>query len=263
METDPVALLKEIAKQTRKTVRSTNLFDANVCTSPTNPKRPWEHLALPGDFFRHKLSIACTGRKVTLRANGEFLVLEVSGSFDVELCSINRRDRIFQLQSYPIRIPRFASLPVFSEPDSDLRQFLGSTTLERALDALKLKSGESIHIYRNNIVGYLQRDSPSEVMFAVRILCNLAGKLPVLDKHMDLSGLPARFQCLAYLIKKWAVGDDEARSEIIDRTSRKGLKDFVGSVLPHIPAINEYLDSFAAPHLPKQRLPWVGLLNAL
>src|SRR5262249_43143713 len=130
METDPVALLKEIAKQSRKAVRSTNLFDANVCTSPTDPKRPWEHLALPGDFFRHKLSIVCDGRKVTLRANGEFFVLEVSGSFDVELCSINRRDRVFQLQTYPIRIPRFASLPVFSEPDSDLTELLSSTALQ-------------------------------------------------------------------------------------------------------------------------------------
>ncbi len=244
MQTDPIVLLKEIAKQSRKTVRSTNLFDANVCASPANPERPWEVLALPGDIFRHELSLVRDGRKATLRANGEFLVLEVSGSFDVELCSINRRDKIFQLQSYPVRIPRFSSFPVFSQPNSDLSHLLSSTALNQALDALKLKSSESVHLCSNHIVLYLQPESAREAVSAVGTLCKLARELPVLDERQDLSGLPAQFECLADLIKKWAVSDDEARSEMIEHTSPKRLKNFVVSVLPHISEINKYLDSF-------------------
>lgn len=81
-------------------------------------------------------------------------------------------------------------------------------------------------------------------MSALGAVCNLADSLPVLDEHLDVNGLPTRFECLSDLIKQWAVSGDEARSEMIDRPSREKLKNLVDSVLPHISAINEYLDSF-------------------
>jgi hypothetical protein len=67
------------------------LIDANVCTSPTDPERPWEILALPGDVFRHKLNITFEDHKVTLHSNGDFVAVKV---LDVDVCSINRRDNL-------------------------------------------------------------------------------------------------------------------------------------------------------------------------
>jgi hypothetical protein len=209
-------------------------------------------LPLPGDFFRHKLTIVCEGRKVTLRANGEFVVVETPGSFDIEVCSINRRDKVFQLESNPFTIPHFHSLPVFSEqPDSGLRQLLNSGALQWALDALQLKNSESMHICRNSIVLYLQREARDDIISAVRAVCDLAKELPALEEHLDLSGLPTQFEGLSDLIKKWAVSDDEGRSEMIERASRQKLKKFVDSVLPYISAINEYLDSYGDEPPPK------------
>jgi hypothetical protein len=238
MADDQVDLLKGIAEQFRKLVRETNLFDANVCTSPVNPERPWEHLELPGDIFRQKVDILCKGHEVTLRANGEFVVTEVLGDFDVDVCSINRRDRVFQLEYSFSRIPGFPSLPIFSRQSANIRQLLNSTALQRALEALQLKSNESVHIYRNGIFLYLQRRSQDDVMSAVEVACNLAGELPTSrDKGFDLDTLPARFKGLSDLIRKWAMSDDEARSELIEQASHKTLERFVAAVTPHISAI--------------------------
>src|SRR5437899_3270970 len=109
MATDPVTTLKEIGKKLGKRVYAANLFDANVCTSPRDPERPWEVLALPGDVFRHRLNITFEGHKVTLHANSDFVVVQVAGSFGVDACSINRRDKVFQLDLNPLRVPGFPS----------------------------------------------------------------------------------------------------------------------------------------------------------
>ena len=69
----------DIGKQYGKRVSSANLFDANVCTSPRDPERSWEILALPGDIFRHKLNITFEDHKVTFYANGDFIAVTVAG----------------------------------------------------------------------------------------------------------------------------------------------------------------------------------------
>src|SRR5438445_3423093 len=179
MPTDPVATLKDIGKQFGKRVSSTNLFDANVCTSPRDPERHWKILALPGDIFRHKLNITFENHKVTFYANGDFIAAEVTGNLDVDVCSINRRDQVFQLDLSPFRVPGFQSFPVYSrQPEADVRRFLNSAALAKALNALQLSEHESLHIYRNGVLLYLQRDSKDEVMSSVEIVCKLAEQYP-------------------------------------------------------------------------------------
>jgi hypothetical protein len=116
MATDPVTILKDIGKQYGRRVSRANHFDANVCTSPIDHERPWKVLALPGDIFRHKLNITFGDRKITLHANGDFIAATVSGSLEVDVCSINRQDRVFQLDLVQSRVPGFESLLVHSRP---------------------------------------------------------------------------------------------------------------------------------------------------
>jgi len=243
---DPVAVLTSIAKHSRTSVRETNLFDANVCTSPIDPDRPWEHLPLPGDIFRHKVDIAFGARKVRLRANGEFVVVEIPSNLDVDVLSINRQDKVFQLELSSFKVPSFPSLQVFaSSTDDNLRQFLASTNFALALAALSLKEAESLHIYRNGPVLYLKRESPDEILEAVEILCDFVQKLRSLDECKNLDGLPPEFKKLSALIPEWAEPDDEMRSELLERKSEVALRRFVDAVEPHIPSINKYLDSFS------------------
>jgi hypothetical protein len=245
MTADTIALLKKIAKQFGKSVRNLNGYDANVCTSPFHPERPWEILALPGDIFRHKLGITVAGHKVTLRANAEFVVAEIPADIDVELVSINRRDKLFQLKETSLRVPDFPELKVFSRSSSeDIKEFLGLPSLRQALGKLRLKQAESLHIYRNGPVLYSQPESSEEILQAVEAVCDLVEKLPPLDDTAELNTLPREFKKLFPLMRTWAISDDELKSEILERKSRKELAEFVAAVEPYFPAINEYLDSF-------------------
>lgn len=250
MAADPVAMLKDLGRQFGKRVSSTNLFDANVCTSPRDPERPWEVLALPGDLFRHKLNMTFGGCKVVLRANSDFMVVEVTGSSDADVCSINRRDKVMSLlKRNRLRVPSFPSLPVYSRQlDTDLRKSLNSVTLTQALTALQLTKHESLHLYRNGLVLYLQRDSKDDIESAVRIACELtkklAGEFPAVEDSVDLAALPRQFESLIGLIPKWALADDEQRREMLEEESLEALRTFVEVVSPYIPAIDRYLDSF-------------------
>lgn len=245
MANDPIALLRDLGKQFGKRVSSANVFDANVCTSPRNPERPWEILALPGDIFRHKLNITWREHKIKLLANGDFLVVQVTENLDVKVCSINRRDEVFQLKQNHLHVPGFPSLPLFSrQSDTELRELLNSATLNHALNALQLRENESLHMYRNGLTIYLQRGSRDEIMSAVEAACELAKQLPAVDDGLDFAGLPPKFENLIGLIPKWALSDDEKRSEMLEEASLEALQSFVASVSPLIPAINEYLDSF-------------------
>lgn len=245
MTTDPLTILRDIGKRAGKRITAANLFDVNVCTSPFEPERPWEILARPGDFFRHKLTIAVGKHKVTLRANGDFIAVEVAEDLDLDVCSINRRDKVFQLSRSPLHVLGFPSFPVYSRPsNTDLQQFLHSAALTRTLSLLQLAEHESLHVNRGGIVLYLQRDSRERVMAAIDIACQLAEQFPRVGDNLDLGGLPAKFESLLGLIPKWALSDDEKRSEMLQEASSDELKSFVATVSPQIPAIDEYLDSF-------------------
>jgi hypothetical protein len=246
MPLDQVTILKEVAKQLGKETRPLNLFDPAVCKSRLDPKRPWLMRPLPGDLFRDQISFERQGRKLKLRANADFIVVRISGNFDAAAaCSVNRRAFSEKLAE---RIPGFPLLPVFtSAANSNRSAFLNSAALQQALGDLKLKEKESLHIYTDAIVLYLQRASLEEVMSAIALACTLADQLPpAVTQDLDLNDLPEKFKDLFGLIPKWAVSDDEERSEMLEEASRDALQAFVASVSPHIPAIDEYLHSFGA-----------------
>jgi hypothetical protein len=202
-------------------------------------------LELPGDIFRHKLNVKLGRYRIRFHANSDFIAVQIAGNFDLDVCSTNRRDKVFQLHQNPLHVPAFPLLPVYSrDSDTDLREFLNSEALAQALNALQLTEHESMHFYRNAIELYLQRGSKDEVMSAVKIGCKLAEQFPAAKDSLDLTALPKKFEKLFGLIPKWALSDDEERSEMHEETSREVLQSFVATVSPYIPAINEYLDSF-------------------
>jgi hypothetical protein len=245
MSHDQAELLKLIATQSRKKIRKLNLFDPKVCTSPADPKQPWMRLRLPGDFFRDQLSIEHDGRKIRLRANEHFMVVQISGSFDIVACSFNRRD----LGTIPIDRAFVASgipaLPIFARrADSALKTVLDLAALRVALRDLELQANESLHLYSNAIELYLQRASVPEIISTITIACKLADQLPAANQELDLSALPDQFIALSGLIRRWAVSDDLERTELLDEASNEALEKLVKTVTPHLEAIDGYLNSF-------------------
>ena len=171
-------ILKAVGKLRGKRVLKANSFDANVCASPWDHERPWQILALPGDIFRHKLTLNIGSRRVTMFANGEFISAKIAGDFEVDVCSINRRDKIMALGLVEARVLGFEYLSVYaSKTQVRLDQLLHSVALIEALNGLDLAEAESVHFYRNGIALYLQRDSPDKLLLAVEMACKLADRL--------------------------------------------------------------------------------------
>ena len=171
-------ILKAVGKQYGRRVLNANLFDPNIRTSPWDQERPWEILALPGDIFRHKLMLNIGSRRVTMFANGEFISAKIAGDFEVEVCSINRRDKIMSLGLAEPRVPGFEYLSVYAgKTQVSLDRLLHSVALVEALKGFDQAEAESVHFYRNGIVLYLQRDSPDKLLSAVEMACKLADRL--------------------------------------------------------------------------------------
>ena len=204
---DPVAALRVIAKQSGKTARTLNLIDSMVGKGP-------------GAYFHHQLTIECKGRKVRLHANSNFIVGQVSGNFAIGAFSINRRN--IGDSEVPMQISSFPTLPVFAHKSSgQLEELLNSAALRQALDNLQLKENESLHLYADAIVFYLQRGSVREIMSAIEVTSNLAEQLPASNEEdIDLDVLPPEFKVLIPFIRKWGVTDDLVRTELLEKASR-------------------------------------------
>lgn len=245
MKVDAVSLLRQVAKQAGKLVRRTNLLDANVCSSRFNPDRPSEVEELPGDVFHHQTEIAVSAHKVRLRANKHFVVTEIRADIGVIPLSINRADRICFWARSPLQIDGFPDLPVFSNSSEPrLREFLGLPSVAEALIALRLDKTESLHIYSNGLLLYLQPESPEEVLSAVQTLCVLVDKLFAPSEPVDLTGLPPEFQSLVAAYPGWSVSDDDSRTEMLGKKSKAELRSFLSVMQPQLAAIDSYLNAF-------------------
>jgi hypothetical protein len=228
--TDQVAILKEIAKHEGKKTRPLKLFDPQIGTGAR-------------DMFREQAAFEHRGRKLRMWASADFMRVQISGSFAVAACSVNRRSYGVPLEA---RIPGFPSLPVFaSVAGNDCGPLLNSVAFQQALSDLKLKKKESLHTYENAVELYLQRESSEETMSAIATACALADQFPPAGPvRLDLSGLPENFKGLSALIRKWAIADDQERSELIDAASNRELERLVRALLPFFSPIDEYLKSF-------------------
>jgi hypothetical protein len=86
---------------------------------------------------------------------------------------------VFQLKQNFLRIPGFPSMLVLSrQSDTVLRQLLNSAPLIQALHAFQLTERERLHIYRDGLVLYPQRDSTDKVLSAVEVAYRLTKQLP-------------------------------------------------------------------------------------
>jgi hypothetical protein len=248
MVSEPVALIQEIAKAIGGRVQTSNLFDANVSQRSPVTQESWELIAPPGEFFRHKINITVRGRKVTLRANGAFVVAEVLSNLDVAVVSINRRDRIMCLNESSLRAPAVPSLPVFaSTSESGLEHFLSSTPLAEVLLALRLGDAESLHIYRNGVKVYLQPESAQVLLSAVEAVCKLVEQLPEYSEpHVADDSLPRDLTDLSPVIQEWAIPDDELRTEMLEQKTPEALRGFIATVESRAVLIEACIGSLAS-----------------
>jgi hypothetical protein len=125
----------------------------------TDPERPWEIVEqTSGDLFSRTFTHDCDGHRVTVRSNREYLMIQVATELDLDVCSINRKDRLGWKMFEP-KLPEWFPVPVFSqatELTARQRQMLFSTELSQLIEQIGFENNESLHFYKNGLVAYLR-----------------------------------------------------------------------------------------------------------
>lgn len=243
----PGIVLGEIARRNGRKVRRIRLLDPNVCHSSTALERPWEIVEdPPGDLFSRSLSLNLHHHKVTLRSNREYLIIEVAAELDVDVCSINRKDRIGWTLTQAILSAGFPA-PIFSQNAELTRrqqELLTSPELSRLIEKIRFEQNESLHVYRNGLNVYLRPTSVEATLAIIEQMCGLVDSNIHTQVETDFSDLPPTLQVLVPLIRRWGITDDDQRAEILDSVPTLSLELLVRAVKPHLPAIDTFLNSF-------------------
>jgi hypothetical protein len=93
---------------------------------------------------------------------------------------------------------------------------------------------------------YLRRPNKDRVMAIIHAVIDLmphdtAGRTPA-----EFATFPDALRPLVPLIAKWAIEDDEERSRKLRRCAKSTRQRLANAVVPLLPAIDQFLDSFGA-----------------
>jgi hypothetical protein len=243
---NPIEVLKAFASNAKKKVLPFNLFDSNVCASLMNESTNWNLKLISGYVFLHQVRMRYRKRRVVLLASEEYLCIEVEGSLNIGLCSINRVNKISFVNSPTgLTVAGDSRWPVFIKrdtiPSMELQEFLDRQPLHAAASLLAGSSKESLHICRDSILAYSCVQSSGTLQAAIDLLCELVGPRTRISRA-DLSSLPASLAPLIPLIQKWAEGDDGWREDKLRNASMPQIHKLTEAVEPHLVAIDNYLD---------------------
>lgn len=250
------SIVRSLAKEFRGRTLTVNCFDPNVCKSAFLPTRPSETNFLPGDLFELEARFVWERHRFLASANIEFvnLSLRLVGVGCSPVFSVNRRDavmRFIERVKQPIVFPS----PVYAADSTTtavVGLWLSVAANAECIRSFLLAEKDSLHVYGNQLSLFLFTPSQSRVAEMLPLLVQLTSHLKLVsDERIDFGCLPKNFLPLKPLMKKWAVADDTERDSLISRTSKATLKKLVDKVYPHIPAINEYLDSFGEKSMPE------------
>lgn len=250
MKQDANGMLLAFAKDRRARVRPIKSYDPNVCQFTVDAAQQWKLSATEGHPFSHEARFSHQGRRVTIKSNEEWLRLEVSGDLEVGVCSINKSHAVTFMDKANTTIAKELRwdvfLPAGTQPTDELKSFLNSAMVRKAVDRLIAidPASTSLHIFCGAVVLYTRPDSSQEIDDKVETLSSLVGVYQPRLSRSALMSLPKRFHHLIPLIMRWSESDDSKRSALLDDATSVTLTELVAAVAPETKEINAYLNSF-------------------
>lgn len=144
------------------------------------------------------------------------------------------------------RLPDTDGTPLFSADSdrSDPRPWLADAGHRRLVDALPLDGARQLEVVRNVLHWHGMAEDLDTEPSVLDQLVLLADALPKDgDGQPVVSGtLPADLEILRKLIPKWALSDDEARTDRIARASDSSLLALWTSASPRLSAIDLFIE---------------------
>jgi hypothetical protein len=216
-----------------------------------------------GTTLTRQLRTLYRGHKVELLANSELILADVEASYGrFELFVINPRpSTLYGKPARPINTATarhviFTIGGHLSPPQSELCE---SGVLERLLDVINPGDGEEINVSQRLVRVYLQQPSMNRVVAIIHAVIDL---MPHDERAVpEFASLPDALRPLIPLLAKWAIDDDDERSRKLKRCTRSTRQKLVDAVVPQLPAIDTFLDSFGA-NPPEEALALGSLAQA-
>jgi hypothetical protein len=187
------------------------------------------------------------GHKVELLANHELILIDVEASYGrFELLQINPRTRFQHGKPARTIATTSANHTIFtlggklSPAQAELYE---SGALGRLLDVIVPSEGEEINVSQRLVRVYLRRPNMNRVTTIIDAVIDL---MPHEPGTPALATLPETLRPLAPLLAKWSIDDDDERSRKLKRCARSTRQKLVDAVVPLLPTIDSFLDSFGA-----------------
>ena len=201
-----------------------------------------------GTTLTRQLRVLYRGHKIELLANEALILADVEASYGrFELLQINPISTRFQLK--PARTTNTSSAKHviltfdgnLSGPQSELYE---SGVLGWFLDVVDPHEGEEINVSQRLVRVYLQRPNLNRVMATIHAVIDL---MPHDERApAEFAAFPDALRPLVPLLAKWAIDDDDERSRKLKRCAQSTRQKLVDAVVPLLPAIDDFLDSFGA-----------------
>jgi hypothetical protein len=255
-----VKSLNEIAGKYGKRTTSVNLIDPQVGRIPYDWKDVFsdKDKPIPPDCFIRKVSYKVDDYKIMLCVNDEYLVARIEGAFDNSVICSFVNNQVHDPGKHASKaLCKDYGFEVFvnSSYEESTISFLQNPSFKNYINLLRLSPKESLHIGNGWASLYLQRFKCDDVLDTLDILYQLLSLIPpAKETPINFEGLPEKFKTLLPGIKRWAIPDDNDRSEKLAKASSKTLTQLVKTVSPYFTEINQYLDSFGNRPLPEHAI---------
>jgi len=201
-----------------------------------------------GTTLTRQLRALYRGHKIDLLANSELILADVEASYGrFELFVINPRPSTrFGKPARPINTAtaKHVIFTIDGNLSPSQSELCESGVLERLLDVIDPDECEEINVSQRLVRVYLERPSMNRVVAIIHAVIDL---MPHDERAVpEFASLPDALRPLIPLLAKWAIDDDDERSRKLKRCTPSARKKLIDAVVPLLPAIDNFLDSFGA-----------------
>lgn len=188
------------------------------------------------------------GHKIELLANDELILADVEANYgQFELMQINPRSKFHfgkPARTVTTNVAKYAIFTLDGNLSPAQAELYESGILGRLLDVIDPLEGEEINVSQRLVRVYLQRPNIDRVTTIIDAAIDL---MPHERRAPSaFATLPEALRPLVPFLTKWAIDDDAERSRKLKRCTRSTRQKLVDAVVPLLPIIDDFLDSFGA-----------------
>ena len=202
-----------------------------------------------GSILTHVLHGTYRAHKIELIANEEMILVDVEARYgQFHLLTFNERQWKYRfgkpasvVLAHGVEYPMHTLDGSLSEAQAKLLQ---SGALSTLLEVIAPQELEQLDVSQRLVRVSLRHPTAERVLSILNAVVDHMPHESSKSVSLDVDALPDSLRLLAPLLTKWTIGDDEERSRKLKRSAASTRQKLIDAVIPHLQAIDAYLDSF-------------------